>query len=330
MPIKSGKQYVDRLDRSGAEIWLRGERIAGPISAHAAFRGLVATQAELYDMQGEDDWRQAMTYESPTSGEPVGLSFLRPRTICDLRRRRTMMSLWAGRHHGFLGRSPDYMNTAVMAFAAAAPLLEDHSPAFADNMRRYYEHCRENDITLSHAFIVPHSARMSSFMKTLEQPDAPHVVERTKDAIVVSGAFLLATQAATADELLIFPAPLPSLAEPNPHAFAFAVPCGLPGIRFVCRESFVGGDSPFDYPLSSRFEEMDALVVFDRVHVPINRVFLYGDESLAYRFIEESHFHTHATHQVLCRNVAKTEFMLGAIESIVRMLGLRTYTQAID
>lgn len=276
MPIKSGKQYIDRIDSSGAEIWVGGERVRKAISVHPAFRGVVSTQAALYDMQGEEEFRAEMTYASPTTGDPVGLSFLRPVTKNDLVRRRRMMSLWAERHHGFLGRAPDYMNTAVMAFGTASGFLSEHNPQYAENMKRYYEYCRENDITLSHAFIVPHSGRMSTFAHTLELPDTAQVIEKNKDGIVVSGAFLLATQGATAEEILIFPAPLPSLAEENPHAFAFAVPNDMPGIRFICRESFAAGQSPYDYPLSSRFEEMDTLVVFDRVLVPHDRVFLCG------------------------------------------------------
>lgn len=330
MPIKIGKQYVDRLDKSKARIWIGGERVNVPVSTHAAFAGLISTQAAMYDLQGRPDLQPLMTYASPVTGDPVGLSFLQPRSKEDLVRRRQMMTLWAQIHHGFLGRAPDYMNTGMMAFAAAADLLAELHPSYAENMKNYVAYCRERDITLSHAFIVPHSARLSTSMKTFEEPDAPMVLEKTKDGLIVSGAFLLATQGVTAEEILIFPPALPSFHEENPHAFAFAVPNDLPGMKFICRESLVMGDSHFDYPLSSRFEEMDTLVVLDHVLVPNERVFLYGDDSLAVRFIEESHFHTHAGHQVLCKNIAKTEFVLGTIESLVQVLGLRPYSQVID
>ncbi|WP_028552813.1 4-hydroxyphenylacetate 3-monooxygenase, oxygenase component [Paenibacillus sp. UNC451MF] len=330
MPIKNGKQYVDRLNKSNPHIWVQGKRVDGPVSSHPAFRGLISTQVELYDMQGGEGYKPRMTYTSPTTGDPVGLSFLRPESREDLERRRIMMSLWCDRHHGLLGRAPDYMNTAIMAFGAAADLLKENNPQYAENMKKYYEYCRENDITLSHAFILPPTARMSSFMRTLEEPDAPRVIEKTKEGIIVSGAFLLATQGATAEEILIFPPALPSFADENLHAFAFAIPNDLPGLKFICRESLVAGDSAHDYPLSSKFEEMDTLVVLDHVLVPHDRVFIYGDETLLGKFIEESHFHTHATHQVLCRCIAKTELMLGTIESIVQALGLRTYTQVIE
>lgn len=330
MPIKNGEQYIDRLKHSNASVWIQGKKIAVPIPSHPAFTGLISTQAALYDMQSREELRSVMTYESPTTGEPVGLSFLQPATRSDLERRRSMMKVWSEAHHGFLGRSPDYMNTGMMAFGSAAGLLNELHPTYAENMKAYYEYCRENDITLSHAFIVPHTARWSTLMKTLEEPDAPRVVEKTEDGLVVCGAFLLATQGVTAEEILIFPPPLPSLYEENPHAFAVAIPSDLPGVKFICRESFVSGASAYDYPLSSRYEEMDTLVVLDHVLVPHERVLLYGDEHMAIRFIEESHFHTHAGHQVLCRNIAKTEFLLGTVESIIQSLGLRTYTQVIE
>ncbi|OXM84047.1 4-hydroxyphenylacetate 3-monooxygenase, oxygenase component [Paenibacillus rigui] len=330
MPIKNGLQYVERLDSSKACIWIRGERLTGPVSQHPAFAGLISTQAALYDLQGREETISRMTYASPATGAPVGMSFLQPRTKADLERRRQMMGMWAEAHHGFLGRAPDYMNTGMMAFGSAADLLSDLHPSYADNMRNYYEYCREQDITLSHAFIVPHAARLSTLMKTFEEPDAPRVVDKTKDGLIVSGAFLLATQGVTAEEILIFPPALPSIHEDNPHAFAFAIPNDLPGVQFICRESLAAGSSKYDYPLSSRFEEMDTLVVLDHVLVPHERVFLYGDEHMAARFIEESHFHTHAGHQVLCKNIAKTEFLLGTLESIVQVLGLGTYPQVIE
>ncbi|TVX86879.1 4-hydroxyphenylacetate 3-monooxygenase, oxygenase component [Paenibacillus agilis] len=330
MPIKDGKQYVERLDASKASVWIQGNKVTVPVSSHPAFAGLISTQAELYDMQGQSTFQQSMTYKSPTTGDPVGMSFLIPKSKADLKKRRIMFGRWADIHHGFLGRSPDYMNTTMMAFGAAAELLSEHNPSYTANMKAYYEYCRENDITLSHAFILPHKARLRTLLKTHELPDAPTVVEKTKEGLIVNGAFLLATQGVTAEEILVYPTPLPSPHIENPYAFGFAIPNNLPGVKFICRESFVSGTSRYDYPLSSRFEEMDTLVVLDHVLIPHDRVFMYGDARIMAHFFEKSHFHTHAGHQVLCRVIAKTEFLLGTIELMIDTLGLRTYNQVIE
>ncbi|RUT28176.1 4-hydroxyphenylacetate 3-monooxygenase, oxygenase component [Paenibacillus zeisoli] len=320
MSIKTGKQYLENLNRLSPEVWLNGARIKGKLSDHIAFCGLIQSQASLYDMQSEEQYRDKMTYTSPDTGDLVGLSFLHPTSKEDLRRRRDMMTLWADRHHGFLGRSPDYMNTALMAFSGAAELLSGINPQFAENLKNYYVYCRENDITLSHGFIQSKISRLSALLGNGNESSAARVNEITQDGYVVSGAFLLNTQGATAEELLIYPQPPITLDTVNPYAFFFAVPSNLKGIKFICRENSIKSSSRFDYPLSSRYEEMDTLVILDQVVVPHDRMFFYGDEELSESFFAKSNFHTHVSHQILCRYIAKTEFLIGVLECLAQSL----------
>ncbi|WP_068619403.1 4-hydroxyphenylacetate 3-hydroxylase family protein [Paenibacillus tuaregi] len=315
MPIKTGKGYIENLNGLSPEVWLGGERVQGLISEHPAFRGLVESQAALYDMQSEESLRATMTYLSPATGDPVGLSFLQPKTKEDLQKRRKMMSLWAESHHGFLGRSPDYMNTALVAFSSAAGLLEDKYPKHAENLKNYYVYCRENDITLSHGFIQSKASMLSAVISdNPEQSTAAKVHEINRDGYVVSGSFMMNTQGATSEEMLVYPQPIAVSESVNPYAFFFAVPSNLKGITFVCRENTLAGTSGYDYPLSSRYEEMDTLVILDHVLVPHDRMFLYGDEEMAVDLFERSHFHTLVSHQILCRYIAKTEFLIGVLE----------------
>lgn len=331
MPVKNGMEYIERINNKLPDVWIAGERVRGAISEHVAFKGLMATQAKMYDMQFAEESKAPMVYSSPTTGDPVGLSYKQPKTKKDLAQRRGMMQSWASIHHGFLGRSPDYMNTAIMAFSSASGLLESKYPRFASNLKRYYEYCRENDITLSHVFIQPKVGRISTFLRTFEDLGAAQIIEKNKDGIVIRGAFLLDTQGATSDEILVFPTPFSlSGTEDSPYSFVVAVPSNLNGISYMCRESFVGGDSTFNYPLSSRFEEMDTLVVFKDVTVPWDRVFVCGDEEMAYRLMGESHFHAHAGMQIIAKNIAKTEFILGTIEMLVEASGLDNHDHIIE
>lgn len=316
MAIKSGKQYIEQIDRQNINIWYKGARIEGPLSEHPAFRGLIQTQADLYDMQCDARYMDQMTYLSPDTGERVGLSFLPPKNVEDLQKRRTMMELWSNRHHGFLGRAPDYMNTAIMSLYTAADILEEHNSKYAENLRSYYKYCRDHDITLSHAFIQPYSCKVSAQQDSEDDSITAKVIEINDEGMIVSGAFMMATQGATCEEILVFPTPAPTMCrDVNPYAFAFAVPNDLPGMTFICRESY-GASSTYDYPLSARYEEMDTLVIFDRVLVPHDRIFYYGDEAYAGRLFSESHFHTHIAHQMTIRFIVKTEFMLGLLESL--------------
>ena len=111
MGARTGSEYVERLAASSPTVFVHGERLEGGIPEHPAFRNVVRTYAELYDLQHAEP--DVMTYASPTSGERVGMSFLVPRTHEDLARRRAMFKRWADRSLGTLGRTGDYLNSAL-------------------------------------------------------------------------------------------------------------------------------------------------------------------------------------------------------------------------
>ena len=84
-----------------------------------------------------------------------------------------------------------------------------------------------------------------------------------------------------------------------------------PGLKFVCRDSFSKGRSHFDYPLSSRFDEMDAVAIFDDVEIPKERLFLSGDTG---RLLGGHHRHGwrgHIMHQAFTRAYVKLLFAFG-------------------
>ncbi len=138
---------------------------------------------------------------------------------------------------------------------------------------------------------------------------------------------MLATIGPTADELLVFPSTvLRGTPEDAPYSFAFAIPCDAPGLRFVCRESFDYGGSHFDHPLSTRFEEMDAVVIFDKVHVPYERVFMLGHPELCNTFYSDTGAVVHMSHQVVTRTTAKTEFVLGLVSALTEAIGIEKFS----
>ena len=149
MPARTGEEYKAGLRNRDVEVFIRGERVKD-VTTHPAFRNGVDTLASLYDMQHEPAEQDDMTYISPTTGERVGASFLKPETVGDLEKRRKMMSVWARRTNGMMGRTPDYMNVSFMAMAAAQKYFEQSRSEFGTNIRRYYEYMRERDLVLTH------------------------------------------------------------------------------------------------------------------------------------------------------------------------------------
>ncbi|HJU28243.1 MAG TPA: 4-hydroxyphenylacetate 3-hydroxylase C-terminal domain-containing protein, partial [Candidatus Binataceae bacterium] len=146
------------------------------------------------------------------------------------------------------------------------------------------------------------------------------LVEETGEGIVVSGARMLATLGSLAEEILVIPSTvLKEEPAARPFALAFALNCNAPGLKFICRDAFDNGRSRFDAPLSSRFEEMDCVAVFDGVTVPWERVFLCGDVARCNALYAETGAVVNMMHQVVVKNAVKAEFVLGLAAKIAEI-----------
>lgn len=318
-----GKEFIERLDRLNSEVWFDGERIEGKISEHPAFKGIIQTKASLYDMQHHPDIKEEMTFVSPASGEPVGMSYLQPKTKEDLLQRRKMMEHWARYTGGIMGRSPDYLNTVLMSFASSASLLKGKDDCFPENLQAFYELARDQDLSITHTFITPQVNRSQFFMEKEGEPIAAKIVGENEEGIIIKGARLLATQGGLTDEVLVFSTGRFPFEEEE--TFAFSIPSNTKGLRFICRDTFLVGESSFDHPLSSRYEEMDSIVVFDNVLVPWERVFYYKNAEAAGKFSSQSSFQHFAKHQALTRQMIKGEFILGVAELLVQTINVKEY-----
>jgi 4-hydroxyphenylacetate 3-monooxygenase len=323
MPARNGAEFLDRLARTRTHVEIQGETLRGGVADHPAFRNVVRSYAGLFDLQHDPRFRDVLTYPSPSTGDPVATAFLVPRTEQDLVKRRAAFKLWADRSLGMLGRTGDYLNSALMALASAADWFGQADQAFARNIRTYYEKVREQDLLLTHTLIPPQANRAVSGSQQGAGTLMAHVVREDDNGIVVRGARMLATIGPFADELLVFPSTvLRGTPEDKPYSFAFAVPSDAPGLRYIAREPLDYGRSHFDHPLGSRFDEPDAVVVFDDVHVPYERCFALGDPELCNGFYTATSAIEHMTHQVVARTTAKTEYILGLTSLLVESIGI--------
>ena len=189
-------------------------------------------------------------------------------------------------------------------------------------MTNFYNHVRTNDQVLTHTLVNPQVSHAQASAGLFNSDVALHVVKETDAGIVVRGARLLATLGPSADEIEVFPSTVLRASEDNiPFAFAFAIPIATPGLKMICRDTYDHEKSTFDAPLASRFEEMDAVVIFDDVLVPWERVFLYGEPNLCNQAFNSTNAVVHMAHQVACGKLAKAEFLTGILVSILNATG---------
>src|SRR5262249_1076442 len=119
-----------------------------------------------------------------------------------------------------------------------------------------------------------HDPTMDKSLRPEQDPDrCIRVVAERDDGIVVRGARPLTTFTPFSNECLVYPMTILNAREPE-FAVWFAVPIATPGLKVLCREPYTQHRNTFDHPLSVRFDEQDATVVFDDVVVPWERVFL--------------------------------------------------------
>jgi hypothetical protein len=272
MPARTGQEYLEGLRQRRREIWLNGEQVDDVVS-HPALANCAHTLARLYDMQHDPATRDALTYLSPDTGKREGTSFIIPRSVEDLVRRRTMVKTWADATCGMMGRTPDFLNVNLMSFAVRPDYFAQNDPRFGDNVVHYYEYVRDHDLCLTHTLVNPQVDR-SRQVTELDPYIGLGVVQERQAGLIVRGARMLATLAPFADELAVFPSTFRMEGQDaGKYALCFALPLDTPGLRCLCRESFDYGKSTYDHPLGARFDEMDAVVVFDDVlvHLEGNR-----------------------------------------------------------
>ena len=317
MGIRTGTEYRESL-RDGRAIYVNGERVKD-VTTYPPFQGIIETLASLYDLQHNPIHQPLLTYPSPKTGEPVSLSFLLAETLEEVERRCRAEEFRAEATCGLMGRLPDFMNALVTDAATVHEFIGQREPRFGENLLRYYEECRDNDWCLTHTLVDPQIDRSKGPAEQEDPYLALRLVRETDRGLLVRGAKMLSTLAPFANELWVGPF-YPRKPGEEPYALCFALPMDTPGLKFICREPYDSGRSAFDRPLSSRFDEEDALAVFDDVLVPWERVFINGDIEV-WSYIFSSRTPGYALLQAVIRGTVKLRFLTGLACHLAETIG---------
>ena len=319
MAARTGKQFLERLRTTPRQLWLEGERV-DDVTAHPSLAGAARTLAGVFDRQHA--YPDECLTPDPTTGEPLNVGHMIPRSIDDLKRRNRGLTRIAEATVGLMGRTPDYMNVKFASFASRwrdwlGP--DGRNEEGAQNVVRFQERIAREDIALTHTIIHPTIDKRTD-AQIVGHRVPVHKVGDTARGIVVRGARILATLAPFADEIAVYPAhPLPAGAEA--YALAFSIPVDTPGLVFLCRDSAATpAADPFDRPLSTRFDEQDAFVIFDDVEIPRERLFCDGRLDV-YNTVGTTGLRDNLTNQTTVRALTKLEFAYGLATRMAEAIG---------
>ncbi|MCW1929438.1 4-hydroxyphenylacetate 3-hydroxylase family protein [Bhargavaea beijingensis] len=313
----TGAEYLESL-KDGREVWLHGEKV-DDVTTHPAFRNSARSIARLYDALHDPKYKDILTRETDTgSGGYTQRFFQLDKSPAELLKTRDAIAEWSRLTYGQMGRSPDY-KASFLATLGANP---EYYGEYADNARRWYKEAQEKNWFFNHAIVNPPVDRDKPMDEVSDV--FVHKVGETDEGILVSGAKMVATGSALTNYNFIAnngTVPIPS----EEFALVFIADMSTPGIKLISRPSYefnaaVTG-SPFDYPLSSRFDENDTVIVFDRALIPWENLLINGDIEKANSFFSESGFLHRFTFHGVTRLAVKLDFISGLLIKALKANG---------
>lgn len=314
MALRRGKDFIDAL-RDGRRVFHAGRQI-DDVSSHPGFCGVVTTLASLYDLQHGSEYGPTMA--TTWEGEQISCGYHPPRTPEELAAKRRNVELWAERTFGVMGRLPEFCAELTVGMLDAADALGEPDPRFGQNARDYHRYCALHDLCLTHALSDQFYDRSK---RVREQPNPDlilRVVRETSEGPIVRGLRNLATLAPISDECLVYTIP-PRQPDEEDWALAFAVPMNAPGLSIICRDLYAEHADPERLPLSARFDEVDATLIFDDVLVPWERVFVYRNPAMLARF--HGLVSLWSQYSTLVRLLSKLEVTVGVADLLTQWAG---------
>ena len=314
----TGAEYLASLN-DGREVYIYGERVEN-VTTHPAFRNGARSIARLYDALHDPKSQELLTCETDTgSGGYTHRFFRAARSREELIKQRDAIAGWARLSYGWMGRSPDYKASLMNTLGANYQFYGK----FADNARSWYRRAQEHVLFMNHAIVNPPVDRA----KAADQvKDVFITIQKETDAgIYVSGAKVVATSSALTHYNFLGQNAAIVPSHDTDLAVMFIAPMNTPGVKLICRTSYemmasVMG-TPFDYPLSSRFDENDAIFVFDNAFIPWEDVLLHRDLEKLKTFFPQSGFLAGYQFQGCTRLAVKLDFLVGLIAKALRTTG---------
>lgn len=317
--IKTSLQHIESL-RDGRSVYINGEKV-DDVTTHPAFASSIEWLSNLYDYQ--HDHLELMTTVDPATGERYNRIWQLPKSPEDIKQRRMALEAWTGLSCGFLGRAPDHVASCISGMVMGIERFERYDKVRAENLRNYYRYARDNDLYLTYVIINPQADRSKSTGEQADEFLTAGIAAEDNEGITIRGAKMLATGGIMANEVLVTCLQPLKKGEEEKYAVSFAIPMNAPGLKILSRKSYEEhNQSVFQNPLSSRFDENDALLYFDNVKVSWDRVFVHRDTDMCMAQFHETPAHVYQNYQAQVRLMVKMRFLAGVAYRTAEMNGI--------
>ncbi|MFH1082800.1 MAG: 4-hydroxyphenylacetate 3-hydroxylase family protein [Pseudomonadota bacterium] len=319
MPMMTAEQYEESLGKLNLVVYMFGERVKDVVG-DPIIRPSMKAVAKTYELAHRPEYEDIMTATSHISGKKINRFTHIHQGTEDLLKKSKMGRL-LGRETGCCFQRCVGMDALNALSISTFNIDAKYNTEYYQRFLRYLDYVQENDLTCDGAMTDPKGDRS---LPPHKQPDPDHflhVVEEKKDGIIVRGAKAHQTGAVNSHEVIVMPT-LSMRKEDENYAVSFALPSDAEGIIYIMgRQScdtrkLEGGTLD---PGNLLFGGHEALVVFDNVFVPWERVFMYKEYDFTGQLVED--FAAYHRQSYACK-VGVGDVLIGAAQTVAEYNGV--------
>lgn len=287
MPLMTGKEYIESLRKLKTKVYVLGEKVDNFVD-HPIIRPSINSVAMTYDLAQQNEYKDLMTAKSNLTGEIVNRFCHLHQSTDDLIKKVKMQRL-VGQKTATCFQRCVGMDAFNAVYSTTYEVDKVYRTNYHKNFINYLKYVQNNDLTVDGAMTDPKGDRGLSPSKQ-EDPDLYlHIVEKRQDGIVVRGAKAHQTGSINSHEHLIMPT-IAMKEEDKAYAVAFAIPTDAEGLCMIlgrqsCDTRKLEENADIDLG-NKNFGGQEALVVFDDVFVPNERIFLCEEYEFAGMLVE--------------------------------------------
>lgn len=279
MSIITPEKYMESLN-DGRVVYCNGERVED-VNNHPVLKVCRDWVAMDYVLNNDPRFQDLLTVKDE-EGEMVSFALVPQRSKKDLLRLREVVKLWArtcyGKPPGAKFVAKDGLNAVTVV---SRRIDKKYGTNYAANVESYRRYLQKNDLSFAMGLTDVKGDRSLRPSKQAHPDYYVRIVEELPDGIVVSGAKTHISQAPLCNEILIAPCRAMT-ADDSSYAVAFGVPVNAKGLTLISAEPEITAESTlFDHPIGKSVFINDATLVFDKVFIPNERIFLKGEWEFA-------------------------------------------------
>lgn len=285
--MKTREEYFESLRKLNLKVYMFGKLVENPVD-NPVIRPSLNSVGMTFELAQDPQYEDIMTATSSLTGEKINRFTHLHQSTDDLIKKVKMLRL-LGQKTGACFQRCVGMDASNAVFSTTYEIDEKYGTNYHENFKKFWTYIQQNDLVVDGAMTDPKGDRSLAPSKQADPDSFLRVVERRPDGVVVRGAKAHQTGIVNSHEVLVMPT-IAMREDDKDYAISFAVPTDSEGIFMIygrqscdTRKLEEGADIDLG---NHKFGGHEALVIFDNVFVPNERIFLNGETDFAGMMVE--------------------------------------------